>query len=150
MAPSIAFITNPTTRHSAERDPEALARYAGDPRTAIVLLAGDVPVLQGTDPGTSLLPPRVLDRVGEIAGAGLSRHPRRPPGHRGARRARGRGPVRGRCDLHDGGPALHRVAGPRRSGRARPAGQAKSLLSWHARHRFCAHCGAPTTASQAG
>jgi NAD+ diphosphatase len=28
--------------------------------------------------------------------------------------------------------------------------EAKSLLHWHARHRFCANCGAPTTISQAG
>jgi NAD+ diphosphatase len=28
--------------------------------------------------------------------------------------------------------------------------QAKSLLGWHARHRFCANCGAPTEAVQAG
>jgi NAD+ diphosphatase len=28
--------------------------------------------------------------------------------------------------------------------------QAKSLLGWHARHRFCASCGAPTEAVQAG
>lgn len=28
--------------------------------------------------------------------------------------------------------------------------QAKSLLHWHARHRFCAQCGAPTQAASAG
>ena len=28
--------------------------------------------------------------------------------------------------------------------------EAKSLLHWHARHRFCANCGAPTNISQAG
>jgi NAD+ diphosphatase len=28
--------------------------------------------------------------------------------------------------------------------------QAKSLLHWHARHRFCAQCGAPTKAASAG
>lgn len=28
--------------------------------------------------------------------------------------------------------------------------QAKSLLLWHARHRFCASCGAPTAPAQAG
>jgi len=150
MAPSLAFITNPTMRHSAERDPEALARYAGDPRTAIVLLAGDVPVLQGTDPGTSLLPPSVLDRVGE---------------------------TRERVFLGtlDDRPVIAVLAAPEAAGlfegdaayttadlrsiasRGLVAPQelgllatAKSLLSWHARHRFCAQCGAPTTASQAG
>lgn len=28
--------------------------------------------------------------------------------------------------------------------------QAKSLLNWHGRHRFCSHCGAPTDSVQAG
>lgn len=28
--------------------------------------------------------------------------------------------------------------------------EAKALLLWHARHRFCANCGAPTTKSEAG
>jgi NAD+ diphosphatase len=29
-------------------------------------------------------------------------------------------------------------------------GQAKSLMSWHARHRFCSNCGAPSQVSAAG
>ena len=31
-----------------------------------------------------------------------------------------------------------------------PLAEAKALLAWHARHRFCANCGAPTRMSQAG
>jgi NAD+ diphosphatase len=31
-----------------------------------------------------------------------------------------------------------------------PLAEAKALLSWHARHRFCANCGAPTQVVQAG
>ena len=31
-----------------------------------------------------------------------------------------------------------------------PLAEAKALLSWHARHRFCANCGAPTNVSDAG
>ena len=30
------------------------------------------------------------------------------------------------------------------------AAEAKALLLWHARHRFCANCGAPTAMSEAG
>lgn len=29
-------------------------------------------------------------------------------------------------------------------------GGARSLVDWHARHRFCAHCGAPTTIAKGG
>jgi NAD+ diphosphatase len=35
-------------------------------------------------------------------------------------------------------------------GRAEIVAQARSLLDWHARHKFCAVCGAPTTMSKAG
>ena len=35
-------------------------------------------------------------------------------------------------------------------GRAEIVAQARSLLDWHARHRFCAVCGAPTTMNKAG
>jgi NAD+ diphosphatase len=31
-----------------------------------------------------------------------------------------------------------------------PLAQAKSLLGWHGRHRFCSNCGAPTRLAQAG
>ena len=31
-----------------------------------------------------------------------------------------------------------------------PLAEAKALLAWHARHRFCANCGAPTTANEGG
>ena len=31
-----------------------------------------------------------------------------------------------------------------------PLAEAKALLGWHARHRFCANCGAPTNVGEAG
>jgi NAD+ diphosphatase len=31
-----------------------------------------------------------------------------------------------------------------------PIAEAKAMLGWHARHRFCAHCGAPTQVVDAG
>ncbi|KAB7644496.1 NAD(+) diphosphatase [Polymorphobacter fuscus] len=35
-------------------------------------------------------------------------------------------------------------------GRAEIVAQARSLLDWHARHKFCANCGAPTVLNKAG
>ncbi|MBM6596200.1 NAD(+) diphosphatase [Microvirga pudoricolor] len=146
----IAYITNPTVRHSAERDPEALARHAGDPRTALVLLAGDVPVLRAGQPGTGLLPVTALDRAG------------------GPREQVLLGTI-------DDRPVIAALAAPEaaalfendpdfitadlRSVATKGLvpeeelgllATAKSLLGWHARHRFCANCGNPTQASQAG
>ncbi len=45
------------------------------------------------------------------------------------------------------GAALAASAAP---GDAAVFAQARSLLDWHARHRFCANCGAPTRAAKAG
>ena len=64
MTRPIGYITNPLVRHSTERDPEALASAVRDPRTFHVILAGDLPVLRGAgEPGTSLLPASVLERL---------------------------------------------------------------------------------------
>ncbi len=45
------------------------------------------------------------------------------------------------------GAALAASASP---GDAAIFAQARSLLDWHARHRFCANCGAPTRSAKAG
>ena len=63
MTRPIAYITNPLVRHSAERDPEAIANAVANPWTAMVVLAGDLPVLQKGEPGTSLLPATILGRL---------------------------------------------------------------------------------------
>jgi NAD+ diphosphatase len=63
MRPSLGFITNPLVRHSAERDPEALSRHAGDARTAHVVIAGDSPILRAGTPGTALLGSSELARI---------------------------------------------------------------------------------------
>ena len=63
MTRPIGYITNPLVRHSAERDPDALAHAIQDPRAAMVLLAGDIPVLQAGEPGTGLLPLSILSRL---------------------------------------------------------------------------------------
>ena len=47
----LAYIRNPLLRHSAERDPAALARHAEDPRAAAVLIAGEYPDPQGGPTG---------------------------------------------------------------------------------------------------
>src|SRR5919112_6386077 len=61
MTKPIGYITNPLVRHGAERDPGALARFARDQQTAMVLVAGDLPILRSGEPGTGLLPASVLN-----------------------------------------------------------------------------------------
>jgi NAD+ diphosphatase len=150
MTRPIAYIANPLVRHSAERDPEALARFAGDPGAAMVLLAGDLPILAAGEPGTGLLTAAALSRL---------------PDHKeqvflgvlGDRPvvATLAGPEA--AELFRDDPAF--TVADLRSIAVRglvPAEElgllamAKSMLDWHDRHRFCANCGAPTVLAQAG
>ena len=150
MTRPIAYISNPLVRHSAERDPEALANAARDPRTAMVVLAGDLPVLQAGEPGTSLLPASFLDRL---------------PGHQEQvfLGTLGDRPVVATLAAPEAAESLQddpslavvdlRSIAVRGLVPAEELGMlamAKSLLDWHRRHRFCANCGAPTQPTQAG
>ncbi|WP_414473285.1 NAD(+) diphosphatase [Microvirga sp. M2] len=150
MTRSIGYITNPLVRHSAEGDPEALANAARNPESALILLAGDLPILKAGEPGTGLLPFSTLSRL---------------PSHKeqvflGTLQER---PVIATlaapeaAELFQGDPAYTvtdlRSIAVRGLVPAEDLGilaMAKSILDWHNRHRFCANCGAPTQAAQAG
>ena len=150
MTRPIGYITNPVVRHSAERDPQALAQAVRDPAAAHVLLAGDIPILQAGEPGTGLLPASVLSRL---------------PAHReqvflGTLQDRSivatlaapeavelfqDDPAFMAVDLRS--IAVRGLVPPEELGLL---AMAKSMLDWHNRHRFCANCGSPTELAQAG
>ncbi|MCG7392098.1 NAD(+) diphosphatase [Microvirga sp. ACRRW] len=150
MTRPIGYITNPLVRHSAERDPEALTKAVNDPKSALVLLAGDMPILRSGEPGTGLLPLSTLSRL---------------PAHKeqvflGTLQDR---PVIATLAAPDAVELFQNdpdyTAVDLRSIAVRglvPAEElgilamAKTMLDWHNRHRFCANCGAPTVAAQAG
>ncbi len=147
---SLGFAANILDRSGAERESAALAAPEGDPRTRMVVIAGDLAILSAVPEGaTALLAP------GRIATAEF-----------GERVFLGR---------LDGAPVVAASIDPARAEELRadpaflvldlrtiavqgtvPAGetgmlaQAKSLLLWHSRHRFCAQCGAATAPAQAG
>jgi len=134
---SIGFTDSPLLRLEREReDAAALARHLADPDARLLLLEGLDPV------------------IGEAGGLTW-------------------GPLAGRRDdvdlallgLLDGRPAfvaltplaagkpmytLLRLLADLPAPEAATWGVARSLVDWHARHRFCARCGAPTTVSRAG
>lgn len=150
MTRPIAYITNPLVRHSAERDPEAVANALANPWTALVVLAGDLPILQKGEPGTSLLPATILGRLSahqeQVFLGTLNDRPvvatlAAPK----AAELFQDDPVFAAVDLRS--IAVRGLVPAEELGML---AMAKSMLDWHRRHRFCANCGAPTQPAQAG
>ncbi|MET0532220.1 MAG: NAD(+) diphosphatase [Microvirga sp.] len=149
MATPLGYTSNTLVRHTVEHDPEALAKAAEDPKSALILLAGDQPILRAGEPGTSLLPFSALDRL---------------PAHK----------EQVFLGLLGDRPVIATLASPEtaelfqdpaytatdlrsiasqglvRTEELGILAMAKSMLDWHNRHRFCANCGAPSKAAQAG
>ncbi len=150
--PGLGFARSRLDRVSLPRDGEALARHLADPAALTALIAGEVPILARSEAGPSALMP--LDRLGRFAGAVreqalLGAWDGRPALatllEPGCAEAVAEDPGFQALDLRSiavGGVVPDEEAGL--------LAAAKSILSWHARHRFCANCGAATSPSQAG
>ncbi|MFL5189886.1 MAG: NAD(+) diphosphatase [Microvirga sp.] len=150
MMPPLGYALNPLLRHSAERDPEALARALEDPGCASVLLAGDLPILIAGSPGTGLLPAAEIARLAD-------HHEQVLLGTLDGRPVIGTLASPDAAELYKDNPAyavtdLRSIAmqGLVPVEELGILAMAKSLLDWHRRHRFCANCGSPTTLTQAG
>lgn len=150
-SPPLGFATSGLVRHTSERGDAALERHRDDPAALTALFAGDMPILRVEPDGAhrAVHPRTALDGVEIAAQAYLG--------------------------TLDGAPILATLTGADALERlaARPDAEAvdlrsvgtrglvpeselgllalaKSLLSWHARHGFCANCGAPTRLSASG
>jgi NAD+ diphosphatase len=151
MFEGLGYAINPLIRHSAERDGGLLARHARDPDALTVLIAGEAPVLRRNGvAATGLMPLADARRAGAVQEQALL------------------GTLHGRpilatlvaaaaADLFRDDAAFQvldlrsiAVEGAVPPDELGILAEAKSLLHWHARHRFCANCGAPTEASCAG
>jgi len=117
-------------------DPDAVAAAARDPRARLLLLDG--------------IDPR-LDERGLLAWGDMAEAPAETPlallgliggAPRFAPIVRPAGAERS--------PALFRLLDALPASEAATFAAARSLISWHARHRFCANCGAPTAPFRAG
>ncbi|MCG6121975.1 MAG: NAD(+) diphosphatase [Microvirga sp.] len=153
-SPPLGFAVNGLTRHTSENGDEALARHGDDPDALVVLLAGEIPVLRrmpgGDGPVATSLHPRseldgiaVAERIylGSIDG----RHVLAFQGEHALVEEWGSRPDLVVLDLR--AIATQGLVAEREAGML---AEAKSLLSWHANHRFCARCGGPTRATRSG
>jgi len=146
---SLGFAQNRLDRQSAERDAADLDALARDPAARAVLIAGEIPILAAS-PATSLLPLSALARAGALQ-------------ERAYLGALDGAPVlaaladAAAAEAYRGDPAFQvldlrsiAVQGVVPADELGVLAEAKALLHWHARHRFCANCGAPTLAACSG
>ena len=140
--PPIGFVGNPLDRQDlARRDPALLAQFRAHPAARWLVCDGLNPLTQSDSQGQLALLwlPRIAVPEGPEIFLGL---------HHGAPRFAISAPnpdVPGAA-LSDLFQAVSHLSAEE----AAICAQARSLLDWHARHGFCAQCGAPTDMSKAG
>lgn len=137
MTAAPGFTGTPLDRVEIERiDAEALGRAMSEPRARFLPLTDYIPAVDAAGAlGWTTLPDLPADELvllGRLDGAPC--FARLDPAARGARR------TANLFDLLDALPA----------GEAATYAVARSLTDWHARHRFCASCGAPSVPIRAG
>ena len=147
----VGFAHNPLNRLSDRRDDVAfIDDLATAPQTRCLVLAGDLPLVRSTDnapdPLFTMAQARELGTPRERAFLGMSEEGALfavQLAARDAEPAQADGLVQ--IDLRT--LAAQGLVDPAIVG---ALGQAKSLMYWHARHRFCSVCGAPSRVEAAG
>jgi NAD+ diphosphatase len=133
----IGFTGSPLLRLDREREDEAAtARHLADPRARLLLLDGLDPVV---DAAGGLTWGSLDDRPADVELALLGLLDERPTFVALTPAARGKPMFQ-----------LLRLLAELPAPEAATWGAARSLVDWHARHRFCARCGAATVAARAG
>lgn len=135
----IGFARNRIDRRSEKRDDGTVAAALAEPQARFYLFHGDKAMLRGNDP---------LFTVGEAANLGLQRAEAILLGW-AASGPRLSGVIPEAVTLPEGaatesdlrGVASEAAVGPEHIG---ALAQARSLLNWHQRHRFCSVCGSPS------
>lgn len=145
--------TDSRLERAADRRPDtvAIATLAADPRAAFYLMGGEMIVLKKASPQHEALfsfeEARALGPALETIFLGLADGAPRfgvglPPQSAEA--------LKSRDDLLVTDLRSIAVQGLTRPDDLPPIAEAKAVLHWHARHRFCANCGAPTQVVDAG
>ena len=133
------------------RDATAMARLAGEPRAGAYVIGGDWIVMKKgaplNDPQFTMDEARALSSASETVFLGLSEG--------AARFGYGIAPAAAKAlKIRDGFLVTDlrsiAVQGLVQPEHLPPIAEAKAVLHWHLRHRFCPNCGAPTQAVQAG
>jgi NAD+ diphosphatase len=150
--PTLGYTVNALARAAERRvDPEFLAAVEGDSGARAYAIGGELVVLKktrnGLDPLFTPREARALAAAAESVFLGLLDG----AGRFGiALSAEGAQELKERDDLHVSDLRSIAVQGLTGPDHLSAIAEAKALLGWHARHRFCANCGQPTAVTQGG
>jgi NAD+ diphosphatase len=150
--PYLGYTGSRIERAAARRtDPAALAQFAADPRAGFYLIGGELVVMkrsgEALDPLFSAGEAQAFPWARETVFLGLMDGAPRfgiglDPAPTEALKTRSDLKL---TDLRS--IAIHMLVATEH---LPPLAEAKAVLGWHARHRFCPNCGVPTLAVQAG
>jgi NAD+ diphosphatase len=152
MPQPLGFIHNPLDRQSAERETKPVDALLADPRARVVLISGEVPVLAQAPGGvaTALLAPGALERAGTLKERVFLGLLEGAPVIAALAQAQA-----AEAFAEDEGFRVQDLRSLAIQGGVPPAelgilAEAKALMHWHDRHRFCANCGGPTGLASGG
>ena len=150
--PRLGYIASPIDRVAGSRGHDAVLKsYAEHPLAGSYVIGGELIVLRpaatSCEPLFSPVQARALGAVREVVFLGLlGDAPRFGFGLDPASVEQ----LKARDDLKIADLRTIAVYGMVAAEHLPPLAEAKALLGWHARHRFCSNCGAPTKMSQGG
>jgi NAD+ diphosphatase len=151
--PTLGYTTNALERGAERRPDEALmTALAADRAARVYAIGGELVVLKkgsnGLDPLFTPAEAGALAATAETVFLGLTED---SAGRFGiALDPKGVETLKGRADLHVSDLRSIAVQGLTDNAHLSAIAEAKALLHWHARHRFCANCGQPTRVVQGG
>ncbi len=146
--PRLGYTHSRIERAAEKRsDKAALIAYARDPRAAAYVIGGDLIVMRKgasvNDPLFPMAQARAMEGAAETVFLGLlDGAPRFGIGITPAAAA----PLKARDGFHVTDLRSIAVQGMVMPDHLPPIAEAKAVLHWHARHRFCSNCGAATLA----
>jgi NAD+ diphosphatase len=150
--PYLGYTASRIDRAAALRGDEgALSKFVSDPRAGFYLIGGELVLMKKSD--DALQPLFAVDEARAFAGGRetiflglMDGAPRFGLGLDPAAVE----PLKTRDDLNLTDLRTISVRGLVDAEHLPPLAEAKALLGWHARHRFCPNCGAPTNVVDAG
>jgi NAD+ diphosphatase len=150
--PLLGYTKNPIARLGERRDDKAfLAALEADPRAAVYAIGGELVILNktagGLDPLFAIAQARALGTAGETVFLGLLDGAARFAVALDGTVAEG---LKTSSAFVVSDLRTIAVQGMVDPDHLAQLAEAKALLLWHARHRFCANCGKATNVTQAG